>query len=48
MDEAIGLARGAARPGSAVLFSPGAPSFDAHVNFAERGRCFVDIVSALV
>ena len=48
LDEAIGLARGAARPGSAVLFSPGAPSFDAHVNFAERGRRFVDIVSALV
>lgn len=36
-----------ARPGDAVLLSPGAPSFDAHANYEARGRCFVELVEAL-
>ena len=45
--EAIQIARAAARPGDAVLFSPGAPSFDAYANFVDRGRHFLDAVNAL-
>ncbi len=45
--EAVELARARAKLGDAVLFSPGAPSFDAYANFAERGRDFVDAVNAL-
>lgn len=43
--EAVRLARKFARPGDAVLFSPGAPSFDAFANYAERGRKFLESVS---
>ncbi len=45
--EAVQIARAAARPGDAVLFSPGAPSFDAYANFVDRGRHFLDTVKAL-
>ncbi|MBI4716695.1 MAG: UDP-N-acetylmuramoyl-L-alanine--D-glutamate ligase [Planctomycetes bacterium] len=44
---AVELARSAALPGDAVLFSPGAPSFDAYVNFTDRGRRFVELVRGL-
>ena len=47
LEAAVRLARAEAEPGEAVLFSPGAPSFDAYANFAERGRHFVDAVNAL-
>lgn len=47
LSEAVAYARSAATPGMAVLFSPGAPSFDAYRNFADRGRRFVDEVAAL-
>lgn len=45
--EAVELARIEARPGDAILFSPGAPSFDAYANFVDRGRHFADIVNSL-
>jgi UDP-N-acetylmuramoylalanine--D-glutamate ligase len=44
---AVGLAREYARLGDVVLYSPGAPSFDGYVNFAARGRHFVELVDAL-
>ncbi|MGB2986451.1 MAG: UDP-N-acetylmuramoyl-L-alanine--D-glutamate ligase [Phycisphaerae bacterium] len=47
LEAAVELARSEARRGDAVLFSPGAPSFDAYANFADRGRHFVDAVNAL-
>src|SRR5262249_46516706 len=36
--DAIEHARKVSRSGDAVLFSPGAPSFDQYVNFTERGK----------
>ena len=36
-----------ALPGDAVLFSPGAPSFDQYPNFEARGDHFVQLVEAL-
>lgn len=47
MQEALGAARSAARPGDAVLLSPACSSFDAYQNFEERGRHFKDLVMAL-
>ncbi len=47
LTSALVRAREHAQPGDAVLFSPGAPSFDAFGNFAERGRAFVAAVDAL-
>jgi UDP-N-acetylmuramoylalanine--D-glutamate ligase len=44
---AVHRARLEARSGDAVLFSPGAPSFDQYVNFTERGRHFVELVNAM-
>ena len=38
--EALALARRAAPPGATILLSPGAPSFDAFRDYAERGREF--------
>lgn len=47
LEEAVPLAATLAQPGDAVLFSPGAPSFDQYGNFTERGRHFVDTVQSL-
>ncbi len=47
LPDAVRRAQAAARPGDAVLFSPGAPSFDAYANFAHRGRHFLDVVNDL-
>lgn len=45
--DAVSAARSAAGPGDAVLFSPGAPSFDAYHNYAERGDHFVRLIRAI-
>lgn len=42
---AVKLASGLATPGEIVLFSPGAPSFDAFANFAQRGLHFQELVT---
>ncbi len=47
LDGAVSLARKHAKPGGAVLFSPGAPSFDRYPNFARRGEHFIELVNAL-
>ena len=47
MEEAVALARGAARPGDVVSLSPASASFDAYPNFEARGRHFKQIVNAL-
>lgn len=47
LDEAVALARAAARPGDVVLFSPGTSSFDMFRNYGERGNQFKDAVKAL-
>jgi UDP-N-acetylmuramoylalanine--D-glutamate ligase len=44
MDEAVRLARAAARPGDAVLLSPGCASFDRYRSYAERGDDFARAV----
>ncbi|HEX5266742.1 MAG TPA: hypothetical protein VFW24_08200, partial [Acidimicrobiales bacterium] len=41
MQEAVELAAGEARPGDAVLLSPGCASFDWYGSYAERGDDFV-------
>jgi UDP-N-acetylmuramoylalanine--D-glutamate ligase len=45
--QAVRIAHGVAQKGDAVLFSPGAPSFDAFDNFAHRGTVFVEAVARL-
>ncbi|MDD5198777.1 MAG: UDP-N-acetylmuramoyl-L-alanine--D-glutamate ligase [Terrimicrobiaceae bacterium] len=47
LDEAVALARRAARPGDVVLFSPGTSSFDMFRNYGERGNQFKAAVHAL-
>lgn len=47
LDEAVALARDIARPGDAVLFSPGTSSFDMFRNYGERGNLFKTAVLAL-
>jgi len=42
MDEALSYARKVAGPGDAVLFSPGAASFDKFNNYEHRGDVFVE------
>ena len=44
---AVEAAHRAAQSGDAVLFSPGAPSFDRYANFAQRGEHFVSLVDRL-
>ena len=48
MDEAVAVARRAARAGDAVLLSPGCASFDWYRSYAERGDDFVRAVRELV
>ena len=45
--QAVRLAHARAEAGDAVLFSPGAPSFDRYANFADRGQHFRNVVEAL-
>ena len=44
LEEAVALARDAARPGDVVLLSPGGTSYDAYVDFAARGEHFRTLV----
>ena len=43
---AVAAARAAARPGTVVLLSPAAPSFNTHKNFAARGDHFAELARA--
>jgi UDP-N-acetylmuramoylalanine--D-glutamate ligase len=47
LPEAVTLARGHARPGDTVLFSPGTSSFDMFRNYADRGDQFRNLVKSL-
>ena len=47
MEEAVALARQAAKPGDEVILSPASASFDLYPNFEERGRHFKRLVNAL-
>jgi len=47
LESAVQTARTAAQMGDAVLFAPGAPSFDRYDNFAHRGDHFRSIVMQL-
>lgn len=47
MEQAVALARDAARPGDEVILSPASASFDLYPNFEERGRHFKRLVNAL-
>jgi UDP-N-acetylmuramoylalanine--D-glutamate ligase len=47
LEEAVGEAARAARPGDVVLLSPGGTSFDAFVDFEARGERFRELVSQL-
>jgi len=44
---AVQRARGLARPGDVVLFSPGTSSFDMFKNYADRGDQFRNLIQAL-
>lgn len=46
LEDAVAAAMRLASEGDTVLFSPGAPSFDAYANFAERGEHFKTLVGA--
>ena len=48
MDEAVRLAAAAARPGDAVVLSPGCASFDWYSSYAQRGDDFARAVRALL
>ncbi len=47
MEEAVALARSAAKPGDIVSLSPASASFDVYPNFEVRGRHFKEIVKGL-
>ena len=47
MQEAVALARSAARPGDVVSLSPASASFDVYPNFEVRGRHYKQIVNSL-
>jgi len=47
LEEAVALARGAARPGDVVLLSPGGTSYHAYVDFAARGAHFCALVRTM-
>jgi UDP-N-acetylmuramoylalanine--D-glutamate ligase len=44
--DAVRLARANAQPGSVILLSPAAPSYDNYVNFEERGDRFSELASS--
>jgi UDP-N-acetylmuramoyl-L-alanine---L-glutamate ligase len=44
LEEAVAVARNVGRPGSIVLLSPAAPSYDSYSNFEERGMRFRALV----
>ena len=44
MEEAVDAARRMARPGDAVLLSPGCASYDWYSSYAERGDDFARVV----
>jgi UDP-N-acetylmuramoylalanine--D-glutamate ligase len=44
MEDAVAQARGLARPGDAVLLSPGCASFDMYPNYGARGDHFATVV----
>jgi UDP-N-acetylmuramoylalanine--D-glutamate ligase len=44
MQEAVNIARAAARPGDVAMLSPGCASFDMYDNFEHRGRVFKECV----
>ena len=46
-EQAVELARSAARPGDIVSLSPASASFDRYPNFEARGREYKQIVNAL-
>ena len=48
MAEAVGVAAGLARPGDAVILSPGCASFDWYTSYGERGDDFASEVRALI
>jgi UDP-N-acetylmuramoyl-L-alanine---L-glutamate ligase len=47
MGEAVALARRLAQPGSVILLSPAAPSYNAYRNFEERGAHFREFVEGV-
>jgi UDP-N-acetylmuramoylalanine--D-glutamate ligase len=47
LDAAVRLARAKARPGSVILLSPAAPSYDNYRDFEERGERFRALAEAL-
>ena len=47
LEEAVRMARGAARSGDVVLFSPGTSSYDMFQNYIQRGEQFRDLVQHL-
>jgi UDP-N-acetylmuramoylalanine--D-glutamate ligase len=47
MRTAVAIARSVGRPGSVVLLSPAAPSYDNYRNFEERGELFRELVETL-
>ncbi|MDA0179971.1 UDP-N-acetylmuramoyl-L-alanine--D-glutamate ligase [Solirubrobacter phytolaccae] len=46
LEAAVAAARAVARPGTVVLLSPAAPSFNTHKNFAVRGDHFAELARA--
>lgn len=48
LEEAVGLAHRAARPGDAVVLSPACSSFDMFRSYAHRGEVFQGLVRALM
>lgn len=47
LEEAVQIARAAAKSGDTILFSPGTSSYDMFRNYGERGNRFKDLVHAL-
>jgi UDP-N-acetylmuramoylalanine--D-glutamate ligase len=47
LEEAVSRAASLAQPGDVVLLSPGGTSYDAYLDFAERGEHFRQLVMAL-